>query len=305
VTAIPVHDDLDALSAAHDGFLVDVWGVIHDGRTPFPGVIDALRHLAGIGRPVVLLSNASRPADALDAMLGGMGIGRGLYAAAVTSGEACKVALARHSDPWLTGRGRRCYYIGDHYDLGWIDAIGLERVGDPLEADFVLLTSIEEFTHPLSHYEPALSAAARRDLPLFCANPDRRVVVAGAHRMGSGTLGDRYEALGGRVRWYGKPYPGVYDLAAEHFAVAGVTRPLAIGDALETDILGAHRAGLASALIPGGGVHRRELGIGFGEVPPAGVLAAVCREHGVTPDVVLAAFRFSGRPAGTATPRTP
>jgi HAD superfamily hydrolase (TIGR01459 family) len=292
VGGLPVHADLGALATTHDGFLVDVWGVIHDGRRPFPGVVDALEQLAALGRTVVLLSNASRPADVLDAMLAEMGVDRRLYMAAVTSGEACKVALARRTDPWLQDRGRRCAYIGDDYDHGWIDAIGLERVSDPEAADLVLLTSIEEFTHPLSHYLPVLETAARRGLPLFCANPDRRVVVAGVHRMGSGTLADHYESLGGRVRWFGKPHRGVYDLAAEHFAAAGVERPLAIGDALETDVLGARGIGLPAALIPGGGVHRRELGIGFGEIPGRDVLAAVCRDHGVVPDVILAAFRM-------------
>jgi ribonucleotide monophosphatase NagD (HAD superfamily) len=94
------------------------------------------------------------------------------------------------------------------------------------------------------------------------------------------------------VRWYGKPYPGVYALAGEHFAAGGVGRPLAIGDALETDVLGARRAGIASALIPGGGVHRSELCIGFGEIADDAALGTLFDAHGVRPDVVLAAFRM-------------
>jgi HAD superfamily hydrolase (TIGR01459 family) len=247
------------------------------------------RDLAGL---VVLLSNSSRPAEEIEAMLAGMGIGRALFTAAVTSGEACKVAMERMEHPALAGLPRRCVYIGDAYDLDWIGRIGVEVVDRVEEAAFVLLTSIEEFTHPLDHYRPTLEAAARRGLPLLCANPDRRVVVSGAHRMGSGTLADAYEGLGGRLVWFGKPYAEVYRLAAEIFARAGVGRPLAIGDALETDVAGALAAGIPAALIPGGGVHRAELGIGFGEMPAPDRLEALFADHGARPDHLLAAFRF-------------
>lgn len=290
--APPVHADLGPLVADYDGLLVDIWGVIHDGRRPFPGVPEALAALKAAGRPIVLLSNSSRPAAETDAMLAGMGIGRDLYAAAVTSGEACRVAVERMRLPALAGRPRACLYIGDSYDLDWIARGGTRVVERAEDAGFVLLTSIEEFTHPISHYLPTLEAARAAGLPLLCANPDRRVVVAGAHRMGSGTLADRYEAMGGTVVWFGKPYPEVYALAAEHFAALGVRRPVAIGDALETDVAGAAAAGIDSALVPGGGVHRGELGIGFAELPDPDALARLYAAHGATPTRVLAAFRM-------------
>ena len=41
-TAIPILAGVGELADAYDGFIVDVWGVLHDGVTPYPGAIDAL-----------------------------------------------------------------------------------------------------------------------------------------------------------------------------------------------------------------------------------------------------------------------
>jgi HAD superfamily hydrolase (TIGR01459 family) len=282
---------VDPLIERHDGFLLDIWGVIHDGRKPFPGVLEALARIKGAEKPIVLLSNASRPAAQLDEMLGQMGVGRALYDHVVSSGEACRLTLERMTHPWLSGKPRRCLYIGDVYDHVWMDPMGIEQVDDAQAAEFLLLTSIEEFTAPLESYRPRLQAALAADLPLLCANPDRKVMVAGQLRMGSGTLADWYEARGGRVIWFGKPHAIVYDIARERLRAAGANDVVAIGDALETDILGANRAGFASALVPAGGVHRVEFDLAYGDLPTPERLAAVADAHGAWPTYALAALR--------------
>jgi HAD superfamily hydrolase (TIGR01459 family) len=288
---LPAIVTVDGLAAQFDGLLIDIWGVVHDGRTVFPGVTDALTRLgqAGIGR--VLLSNSSRPAAVLARMLADFGIEPQHYDAIVSSGEACKVELERMTHPLLAGQPRRAVYIGDDYDFEWIRPLGLDIVTDVRQAAFVLLTSIEELPHSIEHYVPVLTAAAERGLPLLCANPDRAVLIAGALRMGSGTLGDLYADLGGTVVWFGKPHPAVYALALERLTALGTSRICAIGDALETDVRGAHSNGIKAALVPGGGVHRTELGLAFAGLPETGVQQAFFAKHGTTPDFLLAAFR--------------
>ena len=51
-----------ACFAAFGTFFVDQYGVLHDGRHPYPGAIEALRRLKDAGRHVVLLSNSGRSA---------------------------------------------------------------------------------------------------------------------------------------------------------------------------------------------------------------------------------------------------
>ena len=51
------------LAPHFDGFILDLWGVIHDGVAPMPGAIDCLSRLKDAGKRVVLLSNAPRRSD--------------------------------------------------------------------------------------------------------------------------------------------------------------------------------------------------------------------------------------------------
>jgi ribonucleotide monophosphatase NagD (HAD superfamily) len=56
----------------YDGFIVDLWGVVHDGIKVYPGVIDCLTGLQAAGKKVVFLSNAPRRAVAVGRALRAM-----------------------------------------------------------------------------------------------------------------------------------------------------------------------------------------------------------------------------------------
>ena len=51
------------LADRFDDFIVDLWGVVHDGQHPYPGVLETLTRLKAQGKRVLFLSNAPRPAD--------------------------------------------------------------------------------------------------------------------------------------------------------------------------------------------------------------------------------------------------
>ena len=87
---------------------------------------------------------------------------------------------------------------------------------------------------------------------MICANPDLVVHHGGRVAICAGTLAQRYEVLGGTVRWHGKPFPSVYQTCFALLGIADRSRILAIGDSLRTDIAGAEGAGIASLLIAGG-----------------------------------------------------
>jgi HAD superfamily hydrolase (TIGR01450 family) len=94
---------------------------------------------------------------------------------------------------------------------------------------------------------------------MVCANPDLVVIHDGKPALCAGALAEQYEAMGGRVRWHGKPYPSVYDSCLGLLGINDPRRILAIGDSLRTDIAGAEGAGIDSLLIAGG-VHAAEFG---------------------------------------------
>ncbi len=72
---------------------------------------------------------------------------------------------------------------------------------------------------------------------------------------GAGALAALYEGMGGKVLYFGKPHPPIYDLAARRLATlgeSGAGRVLAIGDGIGTDVAGAAGEGIDALFITGG-----------------------------------------------------
>ena len=241
------------LAGEYRGFVVDLWGVVHDGVTPLPGAAECLARLRGDGGRVVLLSNAPRRAAVAAAAMRRMGLGEALYDGILTSGEATYMMLRERADPWFARLGRRVFHLGPARDRSVIEGLDYLPVEAPREAEWVLNTGPDDHRNPtlLTEFEPVLEACAARALPMVCANPDREVIRGGVRVLCAGALAERYRELGGEVRKVGKPDPAVYEPA---LAMLGLPRSevLAVGDALETDIAGAAAAGLASCWVLGG-----------------------------------------------------
>ena len=272
------------LAAAYDGFILDLWGVIHDGVTPYPGAIRSLQQIRAAGKRAVLLSNAPRRAAVAQKALRAMGIGDDLYTGIITSGEATHLALARRQDPWFRALGNRVFHIGPERDRNVIEGVGLERVERPEAADFVVNTGPDDLSGPseLEDHEAMLRACLAAGLKMICANPDLEVIRGGVRLICAGLLTERYEALGGEARWLGKPDPAIYAPVLDMLGMPR-SRVLAVGDALRTDIAGAEAAGVDSCWVLGG-IHGAELG---GD--PARIAAAVAHS-GLAPVACVPAF---------------
>ncbi len=244
---------LAPLAAGYDGFLLDLWGVVHDGVSLYPGTLFCLQQLRAAGKRCVMLSNAPRRAAAAAAGLDGLGLARELYAGVVTSGEITRAALAGRSDPFVAALGPRLYHLGPVRDRNLFEGLPLTAVGTPEEADFVLNTGPDDDRNPteLGPFEETLAACRARDLPMLCANPDLEVIRGGVRVICAGALAARYRELGGTVREFGKPDAAVYH-AALGLLDLSPARVLAVGDALRTDILGASRMGIDSLWILSG-----------------------------------------------------
>ncbi|NHN83330.1 TIGR01459 family HAD-type hydrolase [Acetobacter musti] len=256
-----------ALADRYDGFIVDLWGTVHDGVAPYPGAVDCLKALRAAGKRIVLLSNAPRPAEVVRAQLGGMGVDPALYDGLMTSGQFTWNLLSSRDDkglykdwPWLEKIGSRVLHIGGEHDLALFEGLGLKLVDHPDDADFVLNTGPDERRGKteLEPYLEPLAACVVRDLPMVCANPDMEVIRGGVRLICAGLLGRVYEQKGGIVHWIGKPYAEVYQPVLEMLAVPP-DRVIGVGDALATDIRGAAAAGVAGLWVLGG-IHREKLG---------------------------------------------
>ena len=281
--SIPILSRFRTIAQHYDGFILDLWGVIHDGAMPYPGAADSLAGLNRLGKPTVLLSNSPRRAQSLVEMMAGMGIDRHLYGHVMSSGEAVHSELLTRTDPWFAALGRRCLHMGPERDRPLFDGLALEQVTAVADADFVLNTGPDGVEETLQDYRPLLDAAGARRLPMICANPDLVVMTLGRSMICAGTLARYYEEIGGRVRYCGKPDPAIYATCLALLGIADKRRVLAVGDSFATDVAGAAAAGL-DCLFCSGGIHAAELGTRYGQSPdPARLDALVAVFHGLTP----------------------
>ena len=255
---IPRLSGLGEIAANYDGFIVDLWGVVHNGVQPYPAALEALARLAG--RPVLLLSNAPRRAASAQRMLQRMGVEDALYTGILTSGEAVWLALRERADPWFAGLGTRVYHLGPLRDRNVMDETGLMIMPNPADAEFVLNTGPDDDSFDAADMEnflPELAACRAAGLPMICANPDLVVMRDGVRLLCAGSLAEHYARLGGEVVSLGKPDPAIYRMALAQLGLPA-SRVLAIGDSLHTDIAGAAGAGIDSLWVLGG-IHAEAL----------------------------------------------
>lgn len=239
---------LDALPERYRLILCDVWGVVHDGARLLPGAARRLQQWRSEGRRVVLITNAPRTADAIARHLDRLGLPRDAWDAIATGGEAGIAALLKLPHP--------VGFIGTAQDRGILEGARVKIAAGDGFSDLAC-TGLSRERPAAADYAPELRAAAGRGVTLHVLNPDRIVVHGGERQVCAGALGDLYEALGGTVRWYGKPYPAIYDHA---LGLAGDPEPpavLAIGDGLHTDMAGAAAMGF-DAIFVRCGIHAGE-----------------------------------------------
>ncbi len=278
--------------AGYDALIVDLWGVIHGGTEPYPGVLEALAALRAAGKPVALLSNAPRRAASAGRRLSAIGVPPDAYDLLMTSGEAAHDALALRDRPEHAALGRAYLYIGPTWDMDLVDGLDYRAVEAAGQADFLLTVGLFDEADPLARYDPLFAAARARGAPMICVNPD--LVVhrqSGVTSPCAGLLAQRYLEQGGRVIYHGKPDPAIFHRTARALGQPESARILVIGDSLATDIKGATAAGYDSLLVTRG-IHAQELGIQPGAEPDPTRLATLCARHGLLPTAAIATLRW-------------
>lgn len=278
-----------------DGFVCDVWGVLHDGISAYSSAPECLIRLRALGKPVVLLSNAPRPSASIISQLAGFGYKYGPgghYDHLVTSGDATRLAIESRY------YGNTLLHIGPDRDLPLLENLDVECAGIT-DSQFALCTGLyNDETETPEDYRDLLRDMLARDLPLLCANPDNVVMRGGKLIYCAGAVARSYAAMGGAVTFFGKPYPGVYQhcLAAISQRIGRPAQParvLTIGDGLLTDVAGSQAAGMP-ALFISGGIHAQELDAKAPALGPPVLLDALsqacARAKIKLPDAVMHSF---------------
>jgi HAD superfamily hydrolase (TIGR01459 family) len=252
--AIPLLSSAATLAATSDAWICDIWGVLHNGVSPFLPAAAAARAFRAKGGVVCLLTNAPRPRGSVIAQMDTIGVPRDAYDAVVTSGDLTRGIISSRAD-------RRLFHLGPPKDLPIFEGLDVDFIA-PEKAQFVVCSGFfdDEVETP-DGYADMLAGFRRNDALMVCANPD--IVVERGHKLVycAGALAEAYEKVGGRVIWAGKPHQPAYDLAFEMIVrlkgrLVTKDRILAIGDALRTDMAGAANFGVRSLFI-GSALHAK------------------------------------------------
>ncbi len=246
---------LAEIAPRYDAVFCDLWGCLHNGQTPYPAAVEALRAFRGAGGIVVLVTNSPRPRAGVEAQITGMGVPRDCWDTIATSGDGARVAMFQGAV------GSRIYVIGEAQDHGFFEPIRLIDNPVPIkkvplaEAEGIVCTGPRDPMVDPASYRPELLLAKTKGLTMLCANPDI-VVDRGETRVWcAGALAALYEEMGGKALYFGKPHPPIYDLARRRLAAIRVVddaRILCIGDGILTDVRGGVAEGLDTLFVTGG-----------------------------------------------------
>lgn len=288
MSPIQLIEGIGGIAGDYDLFLLDQWGVLHNGETAHPQAVTALRALRDAGKRVILISNSSRPSSNSVANLDRMGINRDLYQDVVTSGELAWQQMKAADDPYFKTLGSRCYMFAWGTDTSFIEGLPYTAVESVDDADFLLLSGTGGSA--VGDYDDALQAGVKRGLSMICLNRDFvSVSPEGELIECTGMVARRYETLGGSVRYYGKPGQEIYDAC---LALApGAQRAIGIGDSLHHDIAGGRAIGIDTIFITAG-IHAFDLGIRPGATPASKAISDLCRKEDVWPTYAMAQFAW-------------
>jgi len=218
------------IASNYDAFIVDLWGVIHDGQNLYPGVMQTLQALKSMNKKVLFLSNAPRRTAKVIEVLGKFAITPDLYMGAVSSGEVTfEILKTNYSNA-------KYIYIGPEKDRCLLDGLNT--------------TGFDNDDSALDEKLPQIESCLKAGLKLYCANPDLIVVRQdGTKMLCAGVIGEYYQEQGGQTEFIGKPHKGVYEYALKALSANKI---LAVGDSPETDIKGANNMNIDSVLLLGG-----------------------------------------------------
>jgi HAD superfamily hydrolase (TIGR01459 family) len=273
---IPILRSIAELAATSDAWIVDIWGVMHNGVRVHTAAAEACRTFRAAGGTVMLLSNAPRPFQSVVPHMASLGVPADAYDAGVTSGDVTRDMLRR----W---QGRRLLHIGPERDQPLREGLDI-ALAPAAEAEVVLCSGLyNDDTETPADYAEMLDALAARGVPMICANPDILVERGDKLIYCAGALAENYATKGGEVHYAGKPHLPVYERTlAEIARLRGQpiekARVLAVGDGVATDLAGAHAAGLrsvfvASPIFAPDGLSAEVLAELFAGRPPAPVAA--------------------------------
>ncbi len=262
---------LAEIAVPFDLILLDAYGVLNVGESAIPGAAAQIAALRASGKAVMVVSNsAGYPKHRMMQRYAWLGFD---FAPdeVVTSREALLAHLA--TLPPLRW-GLMIGAAAGTVKLGRINGIVLADEPTAYDAveGFLMIGSDGWSEGRQALLEASLLARPR---PVYVGNPDIVAPREDGLTQEPGYFAHRLaDATGITPRFFGKPFPDIYDLAMSRNAVHP-SRVLMVGDTLHTDVLGGRRMGFATALVTD---HGSLVGLDVAEA---------IRRSGIVPDYVM------------------
>ena len=238
--------------------LCDLWGVIHNGKEVFSDSRVFLEHMYERKIKIIFISNAPRPNSVVESgLIEKLNLSKDLFHSIVSSGDITINMINKFN------HGYKYFHLGPPKDYDLLEEIQIEKVETLENADFILCTGFDNDEQQTpKDYKNILSEMLHLNLPMVCANPDLIVIRGEKKIFCAGSIAEFYAELGGKVRYYGKPYHEIYTHVLENSLSEGLienkSQMIAIGDSVRTDIKGASNFGINSIFVETG-IHKDEI----------------------------------------------
>ena len=249
-------DGIKDIIDRYDVFILDQWGVMHNGKEGYSAAIKCVETLYTYIKKLIIISNSSKRKHTTADRLSDFGYSKNYFLEIMTSGEMMWQSLVHLNHDFTRKLQKNCFYIFDKSkEDGKKYLEGLEKfnfVENIEEADFILGCT-PNFNTTID-YIPVLTEAIKNMLPFVCANPDFVSVESDSSKLVicMGAIAELYKNMGGAVFILGKPSCEIYEESTKKISNLDKSRILAVGDSLHHDIAGANNFGIDSLLITSG-----------------------------------------------------
>ena len=242
--------DKEGLSSIVDDyqlFYVDLWGVVHNGVSLHQEAIKALKEIAKKKKDYILLTNAPRPNQAVKLFLEKLGMEKEIRDHVFTSGEAALNYVKKNLSDKIF------FHVGPPRDFDLFKDFKKNKSESIDNCNYILCTGLfDDHNEDLKYYKNLFEKSLEKKM--ICTNPDLIVDRANKRELCAGSVAMVFQKMGGKVIYFGKPYPEVYNQSINNKN----KKILSIGDNLNTDIKGANLLNFDSLIISNG-IHKNEI----------------------------------------------
>jgi HAD superfamily hydrolase (TIGR01450 family) len=274
-----IYNNISELYEQYDSFFIDMYGVLYNGCDIFDGALLLLEKIKNSHKKVVILSNSTLIAEEAMQKFASKGLLTDIhYDEFVTSGEVFRLCYKDYINDAET------FFLAFNRNTKLFDSLDLKETNSIEAADFVYVGSVnnqarsytvdnlktksgfpisldnmlEVDYHDIATFETIseiLDECLKYNKPLMVVDPDIFViesVISHNQRtlrpvLCQGGVGEFYERAGGKVLYFGKPYPPIYDFAKK--SIPDAKKTAMIGDTSWIDVLGGNRAQVDTILV--------------------------------------------------------